>query len=152
MCLFAKTKRMKVAKEDIKCYKRITFLFNGDEIKFTTPCQGTIVPIDVLLGKQEFSALGNLEAKKGEKEYVIFGGVIHSYVYLRDACENQCSDELVVPCIIPKGTKYIEGYDSWRYKNIAARTIKVDAGFKDEKEIKEVAVRVENLFKKMYGH
>ncbi len=153
MCLFAKTKRMKVAKEDIRCYKRITFRFIGNEIKFVTPYQWTIVPIDVLLGKQEFSALGSLEATKGEKgEYTIFGGVIHTYAYEKNACEGQCSDELVVACIIPKGTKYIEGYDGWGFKSIAAQTIKVDAGFKDEKEIKEAAVKVENWFKKMYGY
>jgi hypothetical protein len=152
MCLFAKTKRLIVAKEDIKCYKRFTFFINSEEIKFVTPYQWTIVPTDVLLGKQEFSALGGLEAKKGEKgEYTIFGGVIHTYAYERDACENQCSDELVVACIIPKGTKYIEGHDGWGCKTIAAQTIKVDAGFKDEKEIKEAAVKVENWFKKMYG-
>lgn len=151
MCLFANTKRLKVAKEDIKCYKRITFFFNGADIKFVTPYQWTIVPIDVLLGKEQFSALGNLEATKGKGEYTIFGGVIHSYVFERDACENQCSDELVVACIIPKGTKYIEGHDGWGCKTIAAQTIKVDAGFKDEKEIKEAAVKVENWFQKMYG-
>ena len=152
MCLFAKTKRLKVAKEDIKCYKRITFLFNDDKIKFVTPYQWTIVPIDVVLGKEEFSALGNLEATK-EKcgGYTIFGGVIHTYAFERDACESQCSDELVVACIIPKGTKYIEGYDGWGCKTIAAQTIKIDAGFKNEKEIKEEAVKVENRFKRMYG-
>lgn len=149
MCLFAKTKRMKVANEDIRCYKRIAFKFNGDKIKFFTPYQCTIVPIDALLGKQEFSALGNLEAVEEKGEYAIFGGVIHTYAYERDACDNQCSNELVVACIIPKGTKYIEGYDSWGYKSIAAQTIKVDAGFKEEKEIKEEAV---NVFKKMYGY
>lgn len=154
MCLFVETKRMKVAKEDIKCYKRITFLFNAEgEIKFVTPYQWASVPIDVLLGKQEFSALGSLEAEKVKKgEYKIFGGVIHTYAFERDACKNQCRDELVVACIIPKGTKYIEGDDGWGIKAIAAQTIKVDAGFKDEKEIKEAAVKVENLFEKMYGY
>lgn len=151
MCLFANTKRLKVAKEDIKCYKRITFLFDGDKIKLVTPYQWRIVPIDVLLGKEEFSALGDLEVQKGKGEYTIFGGVIHTYAYERDACESQSSDELVVACIIPKGTKYIEGHDGWGIKTIAAQTIKVDAGFKDEKEIKEAAVKVENWFKKMYG-
>ena len=142
---------MKVAKEEIECYKRITFLFNGGEIKFFTPYQWKAVPIDVLLGKQEFSAIGNLEATKGEGEYTIFGGVIHTYAFERDACESQCSDELVVACKIPKGTKYIEGHDGWGCKTIAAQTIKVDAGFKNEEEIKEAAVRVENWFKKMHG-
>lgn len=151
MCLFSKTKRLKVAKEDIKCYKRITFFFNGVDIKFVTPYQWTIVPLDVLLGKEEFSALGSLEATKEKGEYTIFGGVIHSYVFERDAHENQCSDELVVACIIPKGTKYIEGHDGWGCRTIAAQTIKIDAGFKDEKEIKEEAVRVENWFKRMHG-
>lgn len=151
MCLFAKTTRLKVAKEDIRCYKRITFIFNCDKIKFVTPFQCTAVPIDVLLGKQKFSALGNFAAIKGEGEYIIRGGVIHTYAYERDACESQSSDELVVACIIPKGTKYIEGHDGWGNKTIAAQTIKVDAGFKDEKEIKEAAVKVENWFKKMYG-
>lgn len=152
MCLFAKTKRLKVAKEDIRCYKRIAFLFNSDKIKFFTPYQWTSVPIDVILGKQEFSALGTLEAKKGEMgEYSILGGVIHTYAYESTAVDNQHSDELVVACIIPKGTKYIEGNDGWGNKVFAARTIKVDAGFKDEKEIKEEAVRVENWFKRMHG-
>lgn len=152
MCLFANTKRLKVAKEDIKCYKRITFFFNGADIKFVTPYQWTIVPNDVLLGKEQFSALGRLEitiAAKGE--YTIFGGVIHAYAFERDACESQCSDELVVACIIPKGTRYIEGHDGWGRRTIAAKTIKVDAGFKDENELKEAAIKVENWFKKMYG-
>lgn len=151
MCLFANTKRMKVAKEDIECYKRITFLFNGADIKFVTPYQWTSVPIDVVLGKEEFSALGSLDAKKGEKEYTICGGVIHTYAYERDAAGNQCSDELVVACIIPKGTKYIEGYDGWGNKTIAAEKIKINAGFKNEEELKEAAVKVINWFKKMYG-
>lgn len=152
MCLFAKTKRMKVAKEDIKCYKRVTFFLNGNEIKLVTPYQWTIVPIDVLLGKQEFSALGTLEARKGEKGvYTISGGVIHTYAYEKDACETQCSDELVVACIIPNGTKYIEGDDGCGCKTIGAQTIKVVAGFKDEKEIKEAAVEVENRFKRKYS-
>jgi len=150
MCLFAKTKRLKVAKEDIKCYKRITFLFDGDKIKFCTPYQWTFVPIDVLLGKEEFSALGNLEATKGKGEYTIFGGVIHTYAFERDACESRYSDELVVACIIPKGTKYIEGHDNFGCKTIAAQTIKVNAGFKNEEEIKEASsVAFENWFKKM---
>lgn len=151
MCLFADTKRMKVAKEDITCYKRITFLFNNNEIKFVTPYQRTSVPIEVILGKQEFSAFGDLKAAKGEDGYKIFGGVIHAYVYEINALDNQHSDELVVACIIPKGTMYIEGYDGWGNKVIAAQKIKVDAGFKNEEELKKAAVKVENWFKKMYG-
>ena len=153
MCLFANTKTLKVAKEDIKCYKRITFLFYGNgEIKFVTPYQWASVPIDVLLGKQELSAIGDLEATKEEGEvYTISGGVIHTYAYERDACESQGGDELVVACIIPKGTKYIEGHDSWGDKTIAAQKIRVDAGFKNEEEIKEEAVRVEKWYKNMYG-
>jgi len=153
MCLFAKTKRMKVAKEDIECYKRISFVFKDNgEINLVTPYQWTIVPIDVALGKKEFSASGSLETKKGEKgEYTIFGGVIHTYAFERDAVCNQCSNELVVACIIPKGTKYIEGYDGWGNKTIAAEKIKINAGFKEEKEIKEAAVEVKNWFKKKWG-
>ncbi len=146
MCLVTKTERLKVAKEDIKCYKRVAFFLIGDEINFETPHQCTIVPIDVLLGKQEFSALGNLEAKKGENgEYLIFGGVIHTYAYKWDACINQCHNELVVDCIIPKGTKYIEGYDGSGFKTIAAQKIKVD-GFKNEEEIKKQAIRIEKMY------
>lgn len=149
MCLYAKTKRLKVAKKDIKCYKRIRFLFNNDKLYFFTPYQWSEVPIDVVLGKEEFSAIGSLEAKKGEKgEYTIFGGVIHTYAFELDAAENQFPNELVVACIIPKGTKYIEGYDSFGYKTIAAQTIKVDAGFKDEKELKEMPWKLKITSKK----
>lgn len=146
MCLFAETEKLKVAKEDIKCYKRIKFVFDKENIWFHTPYQFTKISKKILFGKKELVALGELKIIKGECEYVVYGGLIHTYLYERDAVNYQCSNEIVVACIIPKGTKYIEGYDGWGTKNIAAKKVKVVSGFENEQQLKDAAVRVKNWF------
>ena len=155
MCLLSNRKTLKTAKEDIKCFKRFEFFqYGGDNIAFRTPYLFAPVPNDVMLGKQEYFAVGDLNIEENGTElyspykyrYRIYGGVIHCYLNQKDAIAQQCSDEIVVECIIPNGTEYIEGYDCYGVKSISAKKIKVVTAFKDETELKNKILEETKIF------
>lgn len=156
MCLLSNRKTLKTAKEDIRCFKRFEFFqYGGDNIAFRTPYLFAPVPNDVMLGKQEYFAVGDLGIEENDTElyspykyrYRIYGGVIHCYLNKEDAIAQQCSDEIVVECIIPKGTEYIEGYDCYGVKSISAKKIKVVTAFKDETELKnKILEEIKNFY------
>lgn len=135
MCLFSTTNKMVMAEEDIVCYKRVMVLIYKDEVTFLTPYQLTQIPIDVILGKKDFKAVGIKEISKGaiDRDYTVHGGFIHTYAFCRDACENadldsqvmnDDADEIIIQCIIPKGTYYIQGRDGYGNIGYAARKIR----------------------------
>ena len=156
MCLFSKENKLVRAEEDIVCYKRLLPIFEKDGVKFITPYQLMEVPLEVIKGKADFKAEGDKEIRGFNNEYTICGGFIHTYAFLRDALEEidmdgqsgvNC-DDIVLQCIIPKGTYYLEGQDSFGHRGFASRKIRFTIDEESiNKEVLESLIdeRVENL-------
>ena len=110
MCLFAKTNEIKVAEDDIKCYKVINVKKVFNDYVFLTPYQLVEVDIDTLLGQKPFSADRKPKLEKFKDDvYVAEGGFIHAFKHYEDALDDCDYCDIVFECIIKKGTKYIEG-------------------------------------------
>lgn len=137
MCLYCEENKPKRAEKDIVCYKRVTPITAKDGIVFLTPYLRTEIGFDVIRGDKPLKA----EGKKSITDYTfdglysVGGGFIHTYGFLRDALEDvemdceinfNCED-IVIECIIPKGTYYLEGRDSFGHKGFASRKIKFTA-------------------------
>lgn len=123
MCCLSQTKRFKVANRDITCYKVLYIpqsYFVGVNEVLKTPCTDTDVSKDIWSGKLPFLAYGKFQAEKIESGickglYMITSGVIHTFKYSFEAKKGLVEDSVLFECIIPKGTRYIEGdngYDS----------------------------------------
>lgn len=134
MCLFSKSKLVR-ADKDIVCYKRLFPIFEKDGIKFLTPYQLVEVPIDVLNGEKDFKAIGDKEVSNCDffGEYSVGSGFIHTYASFGEAVEQaeldaevccEDCDEIIVECIIPKGTYYLQGRDSYGSISYASRKIR----------------------------
>ena len=83
-----------------------------------TPCTNTIVTKDIWQGKSFLVADGKIEAKKIEEGYFnglyeITKGVIHTFKYRFNAIKNLGEESILFECLIPKGTRYIEGGDGY---------------------------------------
>lgn len=120
MCLVTTDIKHKIAKEDIVCYKLMHYL-GGDE--WRTPYQNFLVVLDVIEGKKDFCADDGEDLPKditpnmSSNIFYVGGGYIHTYASEIDAKveKNQYPTNYlhlsVFECIIPKGTKYLEGQD-----------------------------------------
>lgn len=120
MCFYSTTKRFKIAERDITCYKMLSipesYLFGVNE-DLKTPCTNTAVSKDIWTGKSPFLASGTFKAKIEthyyKPFYVITSGVIHTFKYSFEAKKHFGKESVLFECIIPKGTKYIEGDDGY---------------------------------------
>lgn len=129
MCLFSYQKRVKLAKEDITCYKVLVSNIYG----IFTPVQWASINNDVLSGKKTFNASGIIKRERGLKGQRIYsGGLIHSYLYEPTAYigDNEYAyglNYIICKCHVPKGTRYVKGgYDRSNPSEIAAKKIVFD--------------------------
>jgi hypothetical protein len=121
MCFYSTTKRFKIADRDITCYKVLSIpesYFVGINEVLKTPYTNTAVPKDIWSGKSPFLAHGIFDAEKIESGifkglYMITSGVIHTFMYRFGAKKYLGEDSVLFECIIPKGTRYIEGDDGY---------------------------------------
>jgi len=121
MCFYSTTKRFKIADRDITCYKVLSIpdsYFEGINDSLVTPYTNTIVTKDIWQGKSFLVADGKIEAKKIEEGYFnglyeITKGVIHTFKYRFNAVKNLGEGSILFECVIPKGTRYIEGGDGY---------------------------------------
>ena len=141
MCLIAKTDKLKTATEDIHCFKRIEFIGRWSSIAFHTPFVYRSVPIDALIGNKDFVAVGDFSPiKENDGKYYIAEGVIHSYLIEAEAKNHSYSDEIVVECVIPKGTEYIEGFDNWGCPCVASKKVRF-VSFKTKWELRKMVIK-----------
>ena len=125
MCFHSQTKRFKIAKKDIKCYKMLIIpknYFIGVNECLLTPVANKDVSKDIWTGKSPFVACGKLKAEKNLGKtggYIITKGVIHTFKYMDDAAKYVGKDSVLFECVIPKGEKYIEGSDGWFFGYIS---------------------------------
>lgn len=107
MCLISKTKEPLIAEEDINCYKVVA----KGKIFLASAMIGTIIT--------EYSS--SLESDilffKEEEGYIVESEGVH--VYKGKETPFNGFTLIIIPCIIPKGTKYWEGY-----RDMAAQHIK----------------------------
>ena len=109
MCLVCENLNYKIAEEDIVCYKVV---FELDKKSYMTPYQQYCCKLD-----EHCVNKGTISIKRFSKDsnYYIYGGMFHSYQKLSDACLDMLwfnslgKHTIVIKCIIPKGTHYIEG-------------------------------------------
>lgn len=120
MCFYSRTKRFKVAERNITCYKMLSIpesYFVGINEALKTPYTDTAVSKDIWSGKSPFLAYGNFQAKletrNYEPFYIITSGVIHTFKYSFEAKKCLGEESVLFECIIPKGTRYIEGDDGY---------------------------------------
>ena len=121
MCFYSTTKRFKIANRDITCYKILSIpesYFVGINEVLKTPYTNTAVPKDIWSGKSPFLAHGIFDAEKIESGlykgcYMITSGVIHTFMYNFEAKKYLGEDSVLFECIIPKGTRYMEGDDGY---------------------------------------
>ena len=118
MCLYIREaeKYGKIATEDIKCYK---VLRSYRSSAYWTPLQ----LCSVRLGER-VEAIGEIDTYVVDDRNIGIGrGVIHTFATLEGAKEfltehandyflyvNEENDYIIVPCIIPKGTKFLRGF------------------------------------------
>lgn len=115
MCLVCDNLKFKTAEEDIECYKVV---IKTDENSYITPYQRFLCTLNEhYINKHEVD-----DYKESKNAYYVYGGVFHSFQKLSDAYlemlwfKNKDAVQysmgkyaVVIKCIIPKGTEYIEG-------------------------------------------
>ena len=113
MCLISKDSELKVATEDIVCWK---VLYYGLHPDYETPFQHQKVPESVVCGEEPFVADENdsvVVGLRADGEFEYNAGVIHTYVLKYQANYwTYLSRNNVFECRIPKGTLYVEGVDT----------------------------------------
>lgn len=123
MCLAVnKTKRVKVAKEDIICYKVIKRIGKGVGLRYETPYRDQPIQLRTLYDESNNPMVvehscGFIQDWNGDEYKSIHGNAFHSFAKLKDA-KWEANDwgtgddynMIVVECIIPKGTKYYKGF------------------------------------------
>ena len=143
----------KVAKEDIVCFKCLTVndyqvLESADQLKFKTPFQGfkvtpgthykekeeTAIDLDGYIDRENLSRNAfsrDLAQEYGDDnnglfEWGLTGGAFHSYCDFYDALrcvEDYQSGNMVVLCIIPKGTEYYDGFFDGEERSFASKEL-----------------------------
>lgn len=111
MCIKTKENKLKVAESDIFCYKYLEIGYRSSN--FRTPFQRMYVPSSIISGEKPLKAKGRCKRIKEWDNYRWNEGLIHTFENLEDAvqCTMQFSffENAIFKCIIPKGTKYVEG-------------------------------------------
>ena len=131
MCLTSIKRETKIAENDIVCYK-ILEKTKDEKYPYKTPYQDTPVSREIINGTQEFIGLGN----RDNKHYfitstVISEGYIHTFKFpliAIDECKRLLScfgkEYCLYECIIPKSTKYYEGFNDQIRTTYASEKIK----------------------------
>lgn len=142
MCLYRdKYDPLKIAEDDIVCYKVVTVVKEG-RYKFMTKVlrylhllkrfetwyQDAPVTIgETVSAEPEYT---KEELEEIDNQYItIAEGFIHSFTKLNDAktfvkCSSWATYSIVVKCVIPKGTYYFTGEDSNGVPNYASCQLK----------------------------
>lgn len=112
MCLYTKETKLKTAKENIVCYK-VLVSYSSSTILYTPYVFKTILWTDILL-HNPIKAEGRVRKRRQfpHDPASFNGGLIHTYSTIKDAktiCDGP--QHKIYQCIIPKGTKYIDGKD-----------------------------------------
>lgn len=112
MCLLNNQQKLKIAEQDITCWKAITIEM-GDFRPFYR--REYTIPHDVVYGKQPYKANGDAvcEAHKDIVYPCVWSaGLIHTFKSKKDLALLEYSNSLMFECKIPKGTEYTEGWDN----------------------------------------
>lgn len=108
MCLFTKQPTLKIAENDITCYKAIRISMSD----YVTWYWGEQIPERAVNGLEPYAASGEAVPRPHTDTVYPFtwgGGLVHSFRDL-GACENlKGSTTLIYRCTIPKGAEYVEG-------------------------------------------
>ncbi len=119
MC-FTITKPEKIAKKDIVCYKTFYPLNAKAKNDYRSPYYGALYSLGKTYTVKRFG--------KGYSHFDdtdIINEGIHSYSNLEDTKKwEMCGDEVLVKCIIPKGTKYYYNWENKEYVSLAIKLIK----------------------------
>jgi hypothetical protein len=135
MCLISKNGYPSIAEEDIICYKHLHYM--TDSSQYRSPYQHTIYEIPSTVTDNANEMIVKVQYFDGTFAYEISSGYIHCYKNLLGVKNNvdwiikyvkipRC-ENVIVECVIPKGTKYWEGI--WE---ICAKTIKLVRIVKDD--------------------
>lgn len=148
MCLLISNKKVRVAKDDIVCYKIVKK--KGD--RFVTPFRETEISYNIIAGTENFKAkvdkirrdlygvpkIPHVYLNYGrsrQKNYKVEDGFIHTYKNLPDAIRLMKYDYIayameddeelrLFKCIIPKGCKYYAGKTWGEDESYASKEIK----------------------------
>ena len=128
MCLAVnKTQRVKVAKEDIICYKVVRRYKKVDHNEYETPYRDQPIELGGFYDESDNLmdieyACGALDDWDGDTYKSVRGNAFHSFANLKDAKweardwgyykEKGVEDMIVVECIIPKGARYYKGINA----------------------------------------
>lgn len=107
MCLYSTERRLKRAKEDITCYKYLSWdYFNRCLV---TPVMAMkIKDEDIINGLKPLRAKGLVQREKNScGGYYFEGGLIHAYINQVNTYGDS-SVNIIFKCHIPKGTRYIQ--------------------------------------------
>ena len=131
MCLTTKNREPNIAENNIVCYK-ILEKTEDEKYPYKTPYQYTPINKEIINGIHEFIGLGDRNNKQHfSTSIVISEGYIHTFKFLPIAIE-ECKDRINIfgnkyclyECIIPKCTKYYEGFDNQIRTTYASEKIK----------------------------
>ena len=116
MCLITRDKKVRVAEEDIVCYKRLFPSGSGESICYTTPYRGFGVSDEIIEGKEPLIAKGIKTHTRGVhgdlKLFRVDRGYIHLHTdlgYAKMIAKSWGDD--VFKVIIPAGAKYYVSED-----------------------------------------
>lgn len=148
MCLYSKENKLKVADQDIVCYK---LLDKMEGVGYKSPIMGFPIPQGVINGKLPYIAMNN-KPKEIKSDYTSsvgnlfqYGpGLIHTLKHQPKKIigydKSSHLQEELFECIIPKGTKYVEGADTSMCESYASEKIifKRKTEFEKEKPHKQL--------------
>lgn len=130
MCLASINREPNITENDIVCYK-ILEKTKDKKYPYKTPYRQTPINREIINGTQEFIGLGNRNKKQHLlTTTMVSEGYIHTFKYFLIAIEeckylSKYGDEYCLyECIIPKGTKYYEGFDAQVRTTYASEKIK----------------------------
>lgn len=115
MCTYSCKDKLSVAKEDITCYKVVSY--EKEKNKYYAYYRANPISNEVFDDKKPYVAIGDgaPEPSKffGTKYGYKFGsGYIHTFSNKNDTDDYRFGGTRIFKCIIPKGTPYLKGIDS----------------------------------------
>ena len=126
MCLYTKETKLKTANEDIICYK-ILLHYPSSPLFYTPYLYKEIRWTDIWL-HNPIKAHGQVRKRKLHKDAPLSfnNGLIHTYQTIMAAKSSWFmlqEQYQLFQCIIPKGTKYIDGHDDFHALTYASKLI-----------------------------
>src|SRR5690606_21521653 len=101
---------IKVAEKDIKVWKILHIGGYNGEKTYYTPYMNTVIRPRQVATVKEFGIFTNSFSLVGPMGFITIEEGLHSYKTKKWAeMQMTSSKRIIVPCIIPKGTQYIEG-------------------------------------------